>query len=62
MLLFFGNSNALGVFESGLTDRLFGTVRAVVLGASLTLNTVVGTGALLSSLRKLDIKRDLEGE
>lgn len=52
--MFVGSSNELGAFESGLTAKLFGTVNAVVLGGVLTLITVVGTGALIPSLRNLD--------
>lgn len=59
--IFVGSSNELGAFESGLTARLFGTVRAVILGGSLTILTVIFTGALIPSLRKLDIN-DLEEE
>ncbi len=58
--MFVGSSNELGAFESGLTARLFGTVRAVVLGGTLTLITVIGTGALVPKLRKLDFEKDLE--
>lgn len=52
--MFVGSSNELGAFESGLTARLFGTVNAVVIGGVITLATVVGTGALIPSLRNLD--------
>lgn len=60
--MFVGSSNELGAFESGLTARLFGTAKAVVLGGTLTLITVVGTGILVPALRKLDLKKDLEAE
>ena len=60
--MFVGSSNELGAFESGLTARLFGTVNAVVLGGILTILTVVGTGAALPKLRKLDFSKDLEEE
>src|SRR5690606_8102493 len=59
--MFVGSSNELGAFESGLTAKLFGTVRAAVLGGILTIVTVVCTGAALPKLRKLAFSRDLEG-
>jgi hypothetical protein len=37
-----------------------GTVTAVIFGGSMTLITVVSTGALLPSLRKLDLRKDLK--
>lgn len=52
--LFIGASNELGEAESGLTARLFGTVRAVVLGG---IGTLVVTGAwavLFPELRRVD--------
>lgn len=52
--IFVGSSNELGAFESGFTARLMGTVNAVVFGGVVTLLTVVGTGALIPSLRNLD--------
>ncbi|MBW4971154.1 MFS transporter [Croceibacter atlanticus] len=58
--MFVGSSNELGAFESGLTAKLMGTVTAVIFGGSMTLITVVSTGALLPSLRKLDLRKDLE--
>jgi MFS family permease len=60
--MFVGSSNELGAFESGLTARLFGTVNAVVLGGILTIGTVVGTGALVPKLRRLDLNKDMEVE
>jgi MFS family permease len=52
--MFIGASNELGEFESGVTARWFGAVRAVLLGGALTL-TVVGTWmGLFPELRKLD--------
>lgn len=59
--MFVGSSNELGAFESGVTARLFGTVNAVVLGGIITLVTVVGTGALIPSLRNLDFNKFLGG-
>lgn len=58
--IFVGSSNELGAFESGLTARLMGTVTSVVFGGSMTLITVLATGALLPSFRKLDLQKDLE--
>ncbi|SDB61156.1 Predicted arabinose efflux permease, MFS family [Flavobacteriaceae bacterium MAR_2010_188] len=58
--MFVGSSNELGAFESGLTAKLMGTVTAVVFGGVMTLVTVVTTGALLPSFRKLDLTADIE--
>ncbi len=58
--MFVGSSNELGAFESGLTAKLFGTVNAVVFGGVITLMTVVGTGALIPSLRNLDFNTFLK--
>jgi len=58
--MFVGSSNELGAFESGLTAKLMGTVTAVVFGGTMTLITVLGTGALLPKLRKLDLRKDIE--
>jgi len=52
--MFIGASNELGEFESGLTARWFGLVRAVVIGGIATL-LVVGTYLqLFPELRKMD--------
>lgn len=58
--MFVGSSNELGAFESGLTAKLMGTVTAVVFGGTMTLITVVTTGFVLPSFRKLDLTKDLE--
>ncbi len=58
--MFVGSSNELGAFESGLTAKLMGTVTAVVFGGTMTLITVVTTGFLNPTLRKLDLTKDLE--
>ncbi|MFN0728454.1 MFS transporter [Polaribacter gochangensis] len=58
--MFVGSSNELGAFESGLTARLMGTVTAVVFGGTMTLITVVTTGFVNPTLRKLDLTKDLE--
>jgi MFS family permease len=58
--IFVGSSNELGAFESGLTAKLMGTVTAVVFGGSMTLLTVILTGALSPTFRKLDLQKDVE--
>lgn len=58
--MFVGSSNELGAFESGLTAKLMGTVTAVVFGGTMTLLTVITTGIVLPSFRKLDLTKDLE--
>lgn len=58
--IFVGSSNELGAFESGLTAKLMGTVKAVVFGGIMTLITVTGTAIALPSFRKLDLQKDVE--
>ena len=58
--MFVGSSNELGAFESGLTAKLMGTVQAVVFGGTMTLITVVTTGLISPTFRKLDLTKDLE--
>ena len=58
--MFVGSSNELGAFESGLTAKLMGTVTAVVFGGTMTLITVLTTGIVNPTLRKLDLTKDLE--
>ncbi len=58
--MFVGSSNELGAFESGLTAKLMGTVTAVVFGGTMTLITVLTTGIVSPSFRKLDLSKDLE--
>jgi len=58
--MFIGSSNELGAFESGLTAKLMGTVTAVVFGGTMTLITVITTGIVSPSFRKLDLTKDLE--
>ena len=58
--MFVGSSNELGAFESGLTAKLMGTVTAVVFGGTMTLVTVLTTGLVSPSFRKLDLTKDLE--
>jgi MFS family permease len=52
--MFIGTSNELGEFESGVTARWFGAVRAVILGGALTLAVVVVWMGLFPQLRRLD--------
>lgn len=58
--MFVGSSNELGAFESGVTAKLMGTVTAVIFGGTMTLITVVTTGIINPTLRKLDLTEDLE--
>ncbi len=58
--MFVGSSNELGAFESGLTAKLMGTITAVVFGGSMTILTVLTTGIISPSFRKLDLEPDLE--
>ncbi|GGK14494.1 MFS transporter [Yeosuana aromativorans] len=58
--MFVGSSNELGAFESGLTAKLMGTVTAVVFGGTMTLITVVTTGLVSPSFRRLDLTKDIE--
>ena len=58
--MFVGSSNELGAFESGLTAKLMGTVTAVVFGGTMTLITVLTTGMVSPSFRKLDLTKDLQ--
>jgi len=57
--MFVGSSNELGAFESGLTAKLMGTVTAVVFGGSMTIFTVITTGLISPSFRKLDLESDI---
>jgi MFS family permease len=58
--IFVGSSNELGAFESGVTAKLMGTVSAVVFGGSMTLITVIITGVVSPTFRKLDLQKDVE--
>ena len=57
--MFVGSSNELGAFESGVTAKLMGTVTAVVFGGTMTLITVITTGIISPTFRKLDLENDL---
>ena len=52
--MFIGASNQLGEFESGVTARWFGLVRAAVLGGVATLVVVATYTRLFPQLRKMD--------
>ena len=52
--MFIGASNELGEFESGVTAKWFGTVRAVVFGGAATLFVVGSYMKIFPELRKLD--------
>ena len=60
--MFVGSSNELGAFESGLTAKLMGTVRAVVFGGTMTLITVFTTGIISPSFRNLDLEKDFNAD
>jgi hypothetical protein len=51
--IFIGSSNEIGMFESGVTAQVFGTVPSVVLGGIATLVVVAITGWRVPSLRRL---------
>ncbi|HVT39912.1 MAG TPA: MFS transporter [Gemmatimonadaceae bacterium] len=51
--IFIGSSNEIGMFESGVTARIFGTVPSVVLGGLATLVVVAVTTWRLPGLRQL---------
>jgi MFS family permease len=52
--MFIGASNELGEFESGVTARWMGAVRATLLGGALTLLVVGSWMGLFPQLRRLD--------
>ena len=52
--MYIGCSTDLGEFESGVTARWFGAVRAVLLGGALTLTVVGGWMGLFPELRRLN--------
>ena len=60
--MFVGSSNELGAFESGLTAKLMGTIRAVVFGGTMTLITVFTTGIVSPSFRNLDLEKDFNAD
>jgi MFS family permease len=58
--MFVGSSNELGAFESGLAAKILGPVVAVIFGGTMTLITVIATGALNPTLRDLDLTEEIE--
>ena len=52
--LFFGASNELGEFESGVTARIFGPVGAAVFGGVASLGVTGLWARLFPALRKVD--------
>jgi hypothetical protein len=52
--VFIGASNELGDFESGLTAKWWGTVRAVVIGGMVTVSVAVIWARLFPTLWKMD--------
>jgi len=58
--MFVGSSNELGAFESGVTAKLMGTATAVVFGGTMTLITVITTGIVSPTFRRLDLTEDFE--
>lgn len=57
--VFVGSSNEIGMFESGVTAQIFGTVPSVVLGGCATLLVVAIVLARNTSLRRLGRVQDL---
>lgn len=53
--IFVGSSNEIGSFESGVTARLLGVVKSVVIGGCLTLVVAGITALKAEKLRKLDL-------
>ncbi|MFZ9898624.1 MAG: MFS transporter [Gemmatimonadaceae bacterium] len=51
--LFVGSSNEIGMFESGVTARWFGTAPSVVMGGVATLGVVALTALVVPTLRTL---------
>ncbi|MCC6155527.1 MAG: MFS transporter [Candidatus Hydrogenedentes bacterium] len=54
--IFVNTSNELGAFESGLAARLLGLVPSVIIGGSISIASVIGTGMLAPKLRRLDLR------
>lgn len=54
--IFVGSSNEFGAFESGTTAKIFGTVRAVILGGSITVIVVLASYFKMKKLRDFQIK------
>jgi MFS family permease len=58
--MFVGSSNELGALESGIAARIFGAPLAVMLGGTVTLIIVGIIGVKNKSLRRLDLRKDIE--
>jgi MFS family permease len=58
--MFVGSSNELGALESGIAARMFGAPLAVMLGGTVTLIIVGIIGVKNKSLRRLDLRKDIE--
>lgn len=58
--IFVGSSNELGAFESGVTAKLMGAVKAVVFGGCMTIGTVLVTACVSPKFRNLDLEKDVE--
>ncbi|MDL1913541.1 MAG: MFS transporter [Bergeyella sp.] len=52
--IFVMSSNEMGQFESGLFARIFGTVKSVVIGGSLTVCIALATGIMNKKLRNME--------
>lgn len=58
--IFVGSSNELGAFESGVTAKLMGVVKAVVFGGCMTIGTVLVTAYVSPKFRNLDLEKEVE--
>ena len=58
--IFVGSSNELGAFESGLTAKLMGAVKAVVFGGCMTIGTVLVTAYVSPKFRNLDLEKEVD--
>ena len=58
--MFVGSSNELGAFESGVTAKFMGAAGAVVFGGAMTIFTVLTTGIISPTFRKLDLSDDMK--
>ena len=54
--IFVNTSNELGAFESGVAARLLGLIPSVIVGGSISIASVIGTGMLAPKLRRLDLR------
>ena len=54
--MFISSSNEIGAFESGFAAKLLGLIPSVLFGGGVALLSVIGTGYLVPSLRKFDLK------